>query len=163
MADPKVRFLQQRVYNKKGQELKPSHQRVEEDNRFQPWEVTLYIRKNAIDPRLYATCYYVRAPRKRPELAMAFAHRLWQKYERLEKGFEDWNRYPDAEEKADVEEIREVDYAKAWRDAQKYIFKFVGPPENPSGFTFFPPGHLETPSDVESSAGVDEDWLRLPE
>lgn len=163
MADPKVRFLKQAVHNKKGQVLKPHQQRVEEDARFQAWEVTLYIRKDAIDPRLYATCYYVRAPMKRPELAVAFAYRLWQKWEREAKGFEDWNRYPDAEEKADAEEIREEDYAQAWKDAQRYEHQFVGPPTNPSGFAFFPPGHLETPSGLESSDGVDDEWLSKPD
>ena len=115
---------------------------IDNDARYQPWEVQLGVLKSATDPRLHYTMYYVRAADHLP--AVQLARNLWYKWERLAEGIKEDEKYPNLPIEIDdvpVEHklvaISERDYRKAWGVARRHDYAYLGHSENPIGFTFF--------------------------
>jgi len=114
---------------------KPKHieeHTLAEATMFQPWEVTLSVRKDAIDPRLHDTCYYVRA--KNPSEAATLANRYWMKWERAEKGIKPQELYPDTVQ-ALAKVMDEAEWTYVWNDVKAHTHKKAGMEKAPSVFT----------------------------
>jgi len=114
---------------------KPKHveeHTLAEASAFQPWEVTLSVQKDAIDPRLHDTCYYVRA--KNPSEAATLANKYWMLWERAEKGIKPQEVYPDTI-KALAKVLDELEWKYIWNEVKAGRYNKVGMQESPSVFT----------------------------
>lgn len=106
----------------------------EDPDKLTPFRVTLLV-KYSKNGKEKSVVYYVRGSKKRPDLAVAMADKLWQKWEKFDKGIH--SEYPDTLGKAYAEIIDEKDFATAWHDIQKYTLKcrVAGDPTDPMAFT----------------------------
>jgi hypothetical protein len=109
--------------------------------KFQGWAITMPIRRNELDPKLYETTYYLRAPN--PHAAAQFAARIFMKWEK-----EEFEKYPDIDSndpggdiEGTCERLTDAQYKQAWNEANREGNKvfYHGNEFNPIVFTFYPP------------------------
>jgi len=113
---------------------KPRHAEchsLEESRAFQPWEVDLRLRMNAVDPREHSTFYYVRARDQGHAWTLAFS--MFHRWEKVEKGIGD-SMYPDVVG-AVLTVMDEQEWDFAWKCAKRHLHKKAGMDANPSCFT----------------------------
>jgi hypothetical protein len=107
----------------------------ENPHKLQPFRVQLMVQDSVIDAKPRKVVYYVRGPRKAPDVAAMMADQLWQKWEKFEMG--KVGEYPDTRGYGFAELVDEDDFQKAWREVKKYQLdaRVAGDQEDPMAFT----------------------------
>lgn len=108
----------------------------EDPDRFHPFRVQLMVQKSALLPDdLEPAIYYVRGPKRRPDLVLQMADQLWQKWEKFDQGIA--TEYPDTRGHGFAEVCDEQDFASAWEDVRKHKLeaRVAGDPSDPMAFT----------------------------
>lgn len=107
----------------------------EDPDRMHPFRVKMYIQEHELAPRLKTVVYYVRGPKKRPDLVLVMAEQLWQKWEKFDLGLV--GEYPDTREYGHAEFVDEDDFTNAWREVRKYKLeaRVAGDEKDPMAFT----------------------------
>lgn len=110
----------------------------EDPDKFHPYRVELLIQENALDvlpEAMRRVVYYVRGPKKRPDLVLTMAHQLWAKWEKSDQGI--YTEYPDVMDHGIAQFVDEDDFKYAWNEIRKYKLqaRVAGDPDDPMAFT----------------------------
>lgn len=108
----------------------------EDPDKLHPFRVQLMVQTSPLLPdKLEPAIYYVRGPKKRPDLVLQMADQLWQKWEKFDKGI--FTEYPDTRGHGFAEVCDEHDFISAWHDVRKYQLqaRAAGDPDDPMAFT----------------------------
>ena len=118
-------------------QLKPmlAAHKGEDPDKFHPFRVQLLIQNSELEVIPTPVIYYVRGPKKRPDLVLQMADQLWQKWEKVDKGLV--SEYPDTRGHGFAEVCDEQDFQEAWQEVQKYRLeaRVAGDPKDPMAFT----------------------------
>lgn len=108
----------------------------EDPGKLHPFRVQLLVQTSALLPdKLEPAIYYVKGPKRRPDLVLQMADQLWQKWEKFDKGIV--SEYPDTRGHGFAEVCDEQDFMSAWHDVKKYQLqaRVAGDPDDPMAFT----------------------------
>lgn len=108
----------------------------EDPDKFYPFRVELVIQTSPIQTTEPDTVvYYVRGPKKAPDVVGMMADQLWQKWEKFDKGL--FGEYPDTRGYGTVESVDEDDFWNAWKEVKKHKLdaRVAGDQDDPMAFT----------------------------
>ncbi len=130
-------------------ENSPEAAMAKEHSAYTPFKINLYYLISEFDPDdIHVAEIFARGPN--PEMARLLAERAWLKHSRASVALPT-DKYPDLQERAEVEVLDDGDYLEQWRVAQKYKRYWIGVEQNPLCFAYFPDGKIIDTAESKTS------------